>query len=147
MTVQNIISDTDTLIALLNPEDNHNSRAENIVLKLKDAKASIYFPTTTIAEAMTTCQRKLNSPELAQQIVEACKAGRLVLLPVDEAILTLAITLFNPRGSKQDTFFDAIVAACAKHYQADAVFSFDGWYRKVGLKLTSDLFDEAPKAA
>ena len=31
------------------------------------------------------------------------------------------------------------VAASAKHLNADAIFSFDEWYRKIGLMLADDL--------
>lgn len=147
MNTLNIIGDTDTLIAILNPSDAHNNKAEAMVRKLSDKKASLYFPTTTIAETVTTFQRKMSSPDLAEQVVKACQSGKLVLVPVTDETITLAMSVFDPSGSKQNTFFDAIVAACAKHYKADAVFSFDGWYRKIGLKLTSDLLEEHPEAA
>ncbi len=147
MNTLNIIGDADALIAILNPADAHNSRAEATVRELTGKKASLYFPTSTIAETITTFQRRETNPQLAEQVINACKSGRLVLLPVTEEIIALALTIFDPHGSKQDTFFDAIVAATAKHYKADAVFSFDGWYRKVGLTLAGDLFDVKPEAA
>ena len=58
---------------------------------------------------------------------------------VDHAILTEAGDLFNPNGSKNNTLFDAVVAVIAKRLNAVAIFSFDEWYRKIGLTLTDDL--------
>jgi hypothetical protein len=34
-----------------------------------------------------------------------------------------------------------VVAANAKRFNADATFSFDEWYRKIGLTLTDDLIE------
>ena len=66
---------------------------------------------------------------------------------VDYAILTEAADLFHPNGSKKNTLFDAVVAAIAKRFNADAIFSFDEWYRKMGLTLTDDLIAARKKAA
>ena len=43
------------------------------------------------------------------------------------------------KRSKHHTLFDAIVAAVAKKYYADAIFSFDKFYKSKGFKLVSEL--------
>ena len=58
---------------------------------------------------------------------------------VDEYAMLLAVNIFNPVSSKQNTFFDAIVAATAKKLNTDTIFSFNAWYRKLGFKLAADL--------
>ena len=58
---------------------------------------------------------------------------------VDAETMQQAAKLYNPQGSKQNTFFDAIVAATAKSLKADIIFSFDKWYEKQGFKLASSL--------
>ena len=55
-----------------------------------------------------------------------------IVQAVDHAVLTEAADLFHPNGSKKNTPFDAVVAAIAKRFNADAIFSFDEWYRKWG---------------
>ena len=49
--------------------------------------------------------------------------------------------------AKKNTLFDAVVAAIAKRLNADAIFSFDEWYRKIGLTLTDDLIQARKQAA
>ena len=134
-----IVGDADGLIAFINPQDASNQQANHILSFLEENNATLCFPTTAIAEAVTALQRKHASPPLAQQIIDQCKAGNLLLVPVDDTVITLAIALFNPHGSKQNTFFDAIVAAVARQQEADAIFSFDEWYGKIGMRLTNDL--------
>jgi len=45
----------------------------------------------------------------------------------------------NLKKGKHHTLFDAVVAAVADKYQADAIFSFDKFYKSKGFKLASDL--------
>jgi hypothetical protein len=87
------------------------------------------------------CQivRKLSNPALAHCMVEQVQKGALVIEEVNREIFDEALALFDPHGSKQNTLLDAIVAVVAEDYQADAVFSFDEWYRTMGLKLVSDI--------
>jgi predicted nucleic acid-binding protein len=137
-----IIGDADGLIAYINPQDASNKQANNILAFLEKHEATLYFPTTTIAETITALARKHASPALARQIVEQCKTGSILFIPVDEAVITTAIGFYNPEGSKYNTFFDAIVAGVAKLTKADAIFSFDKWYKKQGLKITDDILTE-----
>jgi predicted nucleic acid-binding protein len=125
-----IIGDADGLIAFINPQDASNRQANKILAFLEEQKATLYYPTTTIAETITALVRKHASPPLARQIVEQCKAGNILFIPVDQAVITTAITFYNPEASKYNTFFDAVVAAVAKLTKADAIFSFDKWYNK-----------------
>ncbi len=140
------IGDADGLIAYINPHDANNTKANTVLSFLEEQQATLYFPTTTIAEAITTLQRKYASPPLAQKLIDQCRAGTLQFITVDETVISLAVTLFNPRGSKQDTFFDAIVAAAAKLHHADAIFSFDAWYTKIGLTLAGDVLKQQKAA-
>ena len=48
-------------------------------------------------------------------------------------------TYFNPDTSKKNTLFDCTVAAVAEEYKADAIFSFDKFYKSKGFKLASEL--------
>ncbi len=144
---QIVIGDADGLIAFINPHDANNQQASQIASFLEEQQATLYFPTTTIAEVVTTLQRKHASPPLAQQVIDHCRAGNMLLLPVDAMVIASAIPLFHPYGSKQNTFFDALVAATATLYHADAIFSFDEWYKKQGFTITSDLMSKIESPA
>lgn len=134
-----IIVDADALIALVDSQDAHAQQALAIAMQLQELEAPLLYPATTIVEAAMTLQRKLNKPAMVAQIVAGIKARHFIIEPVDEQILDEAAALFKPHGSKQNTLFDAIVAVVAFKYTARAVFSFDEWYTKVGLKLVNQL--------
>jgi predicted nucleic acid-binding protein len=134
-----VIGDTDGLIALLHEDDLLFAQAKQTVEYLVQHDAQIIFPVTTITETITTFTRKLNQPKLAAQVIDQLTQGKLLVEAVDQAVLKEALHLFNPAASKKRTIFDACVAATAHKLQARYIFSFDGWYTKLGYTLAHDL--------
>lgn len=134
-----VVGDADALIALLLEKDGHYQEASEISKYLYAKGYIVIFPNTAVVEAITTFQRKFSSPRLAGILSDQYAQGVFAVEYIDEEIMNIAGGLFNPKKSKKNTFFDAIVAATAKSLKADAIFSFDNWYKKVGFKLASDL--------
>ena len=59
---------------------------------------------------------------------------QMEIAPVNEQTMRAAFPYFKPdKASTHHTLFDAVVAATAKTYNADAIFSFDRWYKSLGL--------------
>ncbi len=135
-----VIGDTDCLIALLHTEDENHLRAKETTLQLLHNDAHVVFPLTSIVETVTTLKRKLNKPELAANVIHQITKGTLTIEDMDTNLLNQALTLFDPKGSKQNTLFDALVAALAKKKKTKIIFSFDQWYKKLGFTLASDLY-------
>jgi predicted nucleic acid-binding protein len=134
-----VIGDADGLIALLQEDDSNHEKAVQIARRCIEQHAEVIFPLTAIVEAVTTLQRRLRNPALAEKVRQQTIAGQLVIDEVDRETLKQASTLFNPFGSKQNTLFDAVVAVVARKYGATTIFSFDGWYKHIGLTLAHDI--------
>ena len=134
-----IIVDADALIALVDQDDAHSQQALALAKQLQEIEAPLLYPATTIVEAVTTLQRKLNKPALVAQLVAGIAAHHFLVETIDDELLNRAAALFKPYGSKQNTLFDAIVATVATKHKAQAIFSFDDWYAKQGLMLVSDM--------
>lgn len=137
---QVVVADTDAIIAQIFLEDSHHKKAQILGSKLAEAGALIIFPATCVAEAATTLQRKYSNPHLAAAVLETFSDPKMTVINIDQAILKEATEFFDPSASKRKTIFDCIVATLAKRYNADAIFSFEEWYTKLGFKLVSDLF-------
>src|SRR5690242_2375717 len=90
-----IIVDADALIALVDTDDPHSARAFAIAKQLQETETPLLYPATTIAEAATTFQRKLNKPALVAQIVAAVTARQFLIEPVDTDVLNAAAALFK----------------------------------------------------
>ncbi len=134
-----IVGDADILIALYFKNDILHNKVVNISKKFLTTETSIIFPNTAIAEGITTLHRKLSNSAAAALLSQDYKKRVFEVEYVDEHIMQEAAELYNPKSSKKNTFFDALVAATAKKLNSETIFSFDGWYKKLGFKLASDL--------
>lgn len=135
-----VVGDSDGLIAILSKEDKNHALAQETVAKLLQNDAQTIFPLTTIVETITTLKRKLNKPKLAARVIEIITSGTLAIENTDTELLKEALKVFDPAGSKQNTLFDALVAATAKKLNTKIIFSTDNWYVKLGFKLAAKLF-------
>jgi predicted nucleic acid-binding protein len=138
--MKTVVVDTDALIALVNKDDSLALDAVRTLKNLYSNEVKLIYPSTTIVEAMMTFQRKLSNSCLASDIAQMLRDGQFNVVSVDQNILEQAEILFKPKDSKQNTMFDAVVAVIAQTTNADAIFSFDKWYEKNGLKLAASLF-------
>lgn len=138
--LRTVVVDADALIALFNKDDLHATTAMHLLERLTADNIRLLYPATTIAETVTTLRRRFNNAQAVAEVVRLVQAGHLIIAPVDMPVVVEALTLFQPKGSKQNTLFDAIVAAVAKQHHAEAIFSFDRWYEKQGLTLAMHLY-------
>lgn len=134
-----VVGDTDGLIAILHEEDANHKKAVATVTNLLTHNAETVFPLTTIVETITTLIRKLNKPDLAALVVERVTSGKLAIEDTDTGMLNEALKVFDPKGSKKNTIFDALVAVTAKKLNTGIIFSTDEWYSKLGFTLAFNL--------
>ncbi len=139
--MKTVIVDSDALIALLNKDDLLAGKAVKTLEGLYKLEVKLLYPATTLVETTTTLQRRLSDASLTKEIIKMINESQFPVIAVDQEIIKMAESLFNPSGSQQNTLFDAVVAVIAKQQKADAVFSFDGWYEKVGLTLAYKIID------
>jgi len=130
-----VVGDADAIIAQMDPDDIHHQKANIISHSLKSKDAQIIYPVTAILEAATHIQRVLNSTAGAYDIAVVFSDPDIQLVEVNQNTLKSAIKYFDPNTSKKNTLFDCIVAAIAEEYKADAIFSFDKFYKNKGFKL------------
>lgn len=135
-----VIADADAIVAQAFAEDINHSLTLSLGKQLRKQQAHIIFPSTAVAEAVTTLQRKFSNPGLAAATLDLFMESNIVVDSVDHEDIREARKLFDPKGSKKNTIFDCLVATLVKKHKADAIFSFDNWYKKSGFKLVADLF-------
>lgn len=133
-----VIGDADSLIALVLGYDSNNKRATNLLTKFNSENISVIYPNTAIAEAITALSRKHSNPLLAGYVAQQYKNNQFIVEYVNEEIMKLAAEIYKPNSSKQNSFFDALVAATANTLQAETIFSFDKWYKKLGFHMAED---------
>ena len=134
-----VIGDADAIIAQTDPDDVHHQKATVISDTLKSKDAQVLYPATAILEAATHMQRVLSSTASAYGTAVFFSNPNIQVVEVNQDTLRGAIKYFDSNTSKKNTFFDCTVAAIAQKYRADAIFSFDKFYKKKGFKLASEL--------
>ena len=134
-----VVVDADAIIAQVNPNDAHHQTATKISESLINMNAQVIYPATAIAEANAYMQRVLNSTASAYGTAVVFTNPGVQVAGVNQETIRNAIKYFSPTTSKKNTLFDCIIASVAEEYQADAVFSFDRFYKSKGFVLAGDL--------
>lgn len=134
-----VVSDADALIALVHDQDVNHDKALALSTQFIERGITIIFPNTAILEAITTLKRALNLPDKSALVNKQYQQGAFVVEYINEGIQIQSSKYYEKAISKQNTAFDAVVAATAKQLNADGIFSFDQWYGKLGFKLASEL--------
>lgn len=134
-----IVVDADAIVAQTDPNDLHHKKAVAISDNLINAGARVLYPITAITEANAHVQRVLNSTATAYGMAKLMTDPLAQVVEVNKETLGAAMNYFSPTASKKNTLFDCIVAAVAEEYDADAIFSFDRFYKQKGFGLASEL--------
>ena len=134
-----VVADADAIVAQASPGDNLHAKAVKTVKKLTQLNAQVLYPATAITEATTHIQRVLNSRATAYGTAIAFTNPNVNVIEINQDTINHATQFFSPTTSKKNTLYDCIVAAIAEERNADAIFSFDKFYKKKGFKLASDL--------
>ena len=130
-----VVADADALIALALEKDPNHRKAIAISTLLLEQNADIIFPVTVFPEAITSLVRAAGQPEKAHLLNRQFQQGAFHVAYITNEVMLRASQIFDDAHSKQNTFFDAIVAATAESLHTDTIFSFDQWYPKLGLTL------------
>lgn len=136
-----VIGDADAIIAQTNPDDLHHQKATVISDTLKSKHAQLIYPVTAILEAAAHMQRVLNSSASAYGTAVYFSNPNIQVVEVNQDIFKSALKYFDPNSSKKNTLFDCVVAAIAEENKADAIFSFDKFYKRKGFKLAGELVE------
>ncbi len=134
-----VIVDSDGIVAQSNLTDSNHNEAVKIAEKLVEVGAKVIYPSCIVLESTTTMSRKLNNPQMAAGTLTIFSDPNMIIEAVDHSIIAATASYFDPNATKKNTPFDCAVAAIADKYQADYIFSFDGFYIRHGFKLAKDL--------
>jgi len=134
-----VIGDADAIVAQANPQDSNHNKAVKIAQELINSQVNVIYPVTAVVEAVTYIQRVLSSGATAYDTTQLMSEPTTQIVEVNKQTLVNALKYFSAKTSKKNTLFDCIVAAVAEEHKADAIFSFDSFYKKKGFKLASEL--------
>lgn len=135
-----VVVDADAIIAQAHPQDSNHVKALRIAKDLRDANAQMIYPAMAICEAVTVLQHKLSSTATTYGTAVIFTDPHLQIEEVNQKTITRSINnYFKQDTGKKNTLFDCLVLDTADRHQADAIFSFDHFYKTKGFKLAQDL--------
>ncbi len=135
-----IVVDADAIIAQAHPQDANHQRALDVSQQLRDLNAQMIYPSTSICEAVTVLQHKLNSSATAYGTAVVFTDLNLEVVEVNQDTIRRSVnSYFRPDASKKNTLFDRIIMDIAEQFKADAIFSFDHFYKTKGFKLAHEI--------
>ena len=134
-----VIVDADAIVAQAYPDDSNHQKAVTISDNLNKLGAQVIYPATAVLEAVTVLQGRLNSGATAYGTAVVFADPKVEVAEVSQTTLMSAMNNFSPTTSKKNTLFDCVVLAVAQENKADAIFSFDHFYKNKGFKLASEI--------
>lgn len=135
-----VVVDADAIVAQAHPQDSNHQKALQTAENLKNMNAQMIYPITAICEAVTVLQYKLSSTASAYGTAVVFTNPQLQVTEVNQNTIGRTVNnFFKPETSKNNTLFDCIIIDTAEKYKADAIFSFDRYYKKQGFKLAEEL--------
>lgn len=128
-----IFVDADALVALAKEDDTNHQKAIKIASSLK--KVSLYVSPFTIPEAATVLSYRV-SQKAAKQFLKEARKRKLIELKITSQVSRLADEIFLKQRKKGTSWIDCLNVAMIKTYKLQGIFSFDKFYKKLGITLT-----------
>lgn len=138
--ISDILVDADALVALIKKDDSNHQKAINISLSLQKRGCTWYISPYTIGEVVTVISYKI-SQNIAKDVLKELQKLALNVLTLKDEHLTLIDDWFNKQNKKGTSYFDCYNMALLQRYskQFDAIFSFDGIYKRNGFKTVLEI--------
>lgn len=127
-----ILVDADVLIAIAKVDDTNHERA--VATAAKHTKATLFITPFTIPEAATVLSYRV-SQQAAIQFIEDARRRKFIELPFEVASVEKADEIFLSQKKKGTSWVDCFNAAIYRANRMDAIFSFDRFYKRLGLKI------------
>lgn len=138
-TISDILVDADALVALVKTNDLNHQKALNISKSLQRYGCTWYISPFTIGEVVTVISHKIDQIT-ARGILKELRKQNLNQLDLKDEYSHLADDWFEKQNKKGTSYFDCYNMALMERYknQIDAIFSFDGVYKRNGFKPVQD---------
>ena len=147
-TPRKVFIDADAFVALAREDDANHKRAVSSLQHL--IKQSVMFITSNyvFAESVTVISMRLGLAA-AVRFIDAMRSDEsdYLLQRATDTIDETAVQIFKAQTSKNTSFVDCTNMAFLRQFAMDAIFSFDGVYKKNGFVLVEDFLSAHRQAA
>ena len=128
-----VLIDSDAFIAWLRPGDLFNRHAQEVFTKLQKQETPIATTSLVILETATVLSHR-EGQNVAKQFLQLVEEYKLPVIHIDEDLQQATLELFKSRTTKGTSMVDCANAVVAKRLGIAQVFSFDHFYKHLGLR-------------
>ncbi|MBD3365821.1 PIN domain-containing protein [candidate division WWE3 bacterium] len=128
-----ILIDADTYIALYNKDDALHNKANKILNSLKNKDVETFTTYDVVDEVATKLSYFLKKSDSLRFLKQLMESETEIIYPTENSLLETIEKVKSIR-SKRVSFTDCANMIAYKHYDIDAIFSFDKIYEKQGIK-------------
>ncbi len=129
-----ILVDSDAFVALAKEDDANHRKAVKQLRSLIDEQANFITSNYVFSETVTVISIRI-SHKAATDFIKRIKSTQspFPIRRLDEELEEKAIEVFKGQASKNTSFVDCTNITLFRELKVDAIFSFDGIYKKNGL--------------
>jgi len=129
---QMVLVDSDAFIAWLVEDDLLHKEAVGVLKTLQETKQVTVTTNLVVAETATVLSNRVGQDQ-ARAFLDFVE--KLPIIHITEALQAEALKLFRQQATKGTSVVDCCNVAVVKSFHIASIFSFDGFYRKQGLKI------------
>jgi predicted nucleic acid-binding protein len=128
-----VLIDSDAFIAWLRPGDLFHAHAQAMFTKLAKQATPVATTSLVVLETATVLSHR-EGTNVAKRFLDLVEASHLPVIHIDAELQQATIALFKSRAVKGTSMVDCANAVVAKRLGIPQVFSFDHFYRQMGLR-------------
>ena len=138
LTITKTFVDTNIFIALNDEADSTHKKAVELKEKLRELGTILYTSSDVIGETMTVLSKKLGKKKCNEFFDNYSKLGIREIF-IDEYLHKETRDFFKRVKSKNTSFIDCSSVIAMRRSKIKVIFSFDEDFKKMGVKLLSDV--------
>lgn len=128
-----LLVDSDAFVGLFFPDDAHHPTCFRLFNEFSTKKLNLVTTSYTVAETATVLSYRSGQP-LARAFLDYVVTGVLPVVHIDEALQSMAVSIFREQANKKTSLFDCANVAVMRNLNIPRIFSFDQVYtRKFAL--------------
>lgn len=135
--ITKVFVDTNIFVALKDDRDSTHKKALKLLEVLNEQEAKLYTSSDVIAESLTVISMKLGKGVIREFLKETGSTVKEIY--ISEEMHRETRNFFQRVKSKNISFVDCSSVIAMKRNKIGTIFSFDEDFKKLGVKLLSEI--------
>lgn len=131
-----VLIDSDAFVAWLRPSDLFHNRASEVFARIQKKEWRFATTSLVILETATVLSHR-DGHNIAKRFLQLVEEYKLPVIHINEDLQETTIRLFQSQSTRGTSMVDCANAVVTERFGIHRVFSFDRFYRQLGLEVLS----------